>query len=263
MEFIHNSRRQRAPAGPAIPFARLSLALLIVILLIAGFIALRAALDANAAAQAAAEQTSIARAQMALTAAAATAASDSAVGLVDLLAATSASIADSVQQTAQAEAAAATQDAYTTATAQAIATRVRATELHQLARDADALRLLRAAEAALDAGDRDLALALAWTAKDALEEPGSAYRLMRRAVATGGALTLADVALLEFQPAGGGFAVVNQSAANLRVFDSANWTQTYTIRRRRRVDHGPGLQPGRPPAGHGRSRRRSRHSRGR
>lgn len=230
VEYIHSSRRQRSPSGPTIPFARLSLALLLVILLVAGFILLRAALDANAAAQAKAAQTSVARAQFALTAAAATAASDSAVGLVDLLAATSQSIAISVSQTAQAEAAAATQAAYATGTAQAIATQVRATEVYQLARDADALRLVQAAEAALEAGDGDLALALAWTAKDALEDPKSAYRVMRRAVATGRSLALEDVALLEFQPTGGGFALVQPTADNLQIFDSANWTLKREIR---------------------------------
>ena len=224
VEYIHSSRRQRAPSGPTIPFARLSLALLLMILLIASFFVLRAALDANAAAQAAAAQTSAARAQVALTSAAATAASDSAVGLVDVLAATSESIGVSVSQTAQAEAAAATQAAYATQTAQAIATQARATEVYALARDADALRLIRAAEAALEASDGELALALAWTAKDALEDPQPAYRVMRQAVASGASLTLDDVALLEFQPGGGSFALVQRTAAKLQIFDSANWT---------------------------------------
>ncbi len=229
VEYIHSSRRQRAPSGPTIPFARLSLALLLIILLIASFFVLRAALDANAAAQAAAAQTSAARAQVALTSAAATAASDSAVGLVDVLAATSESIGVSVSQTAQAEAAAATQAAYATQTAQAIATQARATEVYALARDADALRLIRAAEAALDAGDGELALALAWTAKDALEDPTPAYRIMRQAVSTDASLTLEDVALLEFQPGGGSFALVQRTAAKLQIFDSATWTLKHEI----------------------------------
>ena len=229
VEYIHSSRRQRASSGPTIPFARLSLALLLIILLIASFFVLRAALDANAAAQAAVAQTSAARAQVALTSAAATAASDSAVGLVDVLAATSESIGVSVSQTAQAEAAAATQAAYATQTAQAIATQARATEVYALARDADALRLIRAAEAALEASDGELALALAWTAKDALEDPQPAYRVMRQAVSTGASLTLEDVALLEFQPGGGSFALVQRTAAKLQIFDSANWTLKHEL----------------------------------
>ena len=224
VEYIHSSRRQRAPSRPAIPFARLSLALLVLFLLVAVFVALRAALDANASAQAAAAQTSAARAQLALTAAAATAASDSAVGLVDLLAATSERIADSVNQTAQADAAAATKAALATTTAEAIATRARATEIYQLARDADALRLVRAAETALASGDSELALALAWTAKDALEDPKSAYRVLRRAVASGGSLQLDDVALLAFAPRGAGFAIVPSSADKLLIYDGASWT---------------------------------------
>lgn len=229
VEYIHSSRRQRAPSGPTIPFARLSLALLAVIVLIAGFFLLRAALDANAAAQAAAAQTSIARAQIALTSAAATSASDSAVGLVDVLAATSESIGIAVSQTAQALAATSTQAARATQTAQAIATQARATEIHRLARDADALRLVRAAEAALAADDRELALALAWTAKDALEDPLRAYRAMRRAVASVGGHTLKDVALLAFQPGGGSFALVRQSSQILQIFDSASWTLQQSI----------------------------------
>ena len=229
VEYIHSSRRQRAPIRPAFPFARLSLALLLVIFLIAGFFALRAALDANAAAQAAAALTSAKRAQLALTAAAATAASDSAVGLVDELAATSQSLAISVRQTAQAEAAAATQAAYATGTAQASATHARATEVYHLARDADAIRLVRAAEAALQAGDSELALALAWTAKDALEDPRSAYRVLRRAVASGGGLRLDDVALLALPPDGGGFAIVPRSADKLQIFDGATWTLKHTV----------------------------------
>jgi len=229
VEYIHSSRRQRAPSGPKIPFAKLSLALLLFILLIAGFFVLRAALDANAAAQAAAAQTSAARAQMALTSAAATAASDSAVGLVDVLAATSESIGLSVSQTAQAEAAAATEIANATQTAQAAATRIRATEIYALARDADALRLILAAEAALEANNGELALALAWTAKDALEDPQPAYRVMRRAASTGAGLTLEDVALLEFQPGGGSFALFQRGAAKLQIFDSANWTLKHEL----------------------------------
>ena len=190
---------------------------------------LRAGLEANAAAQAAAAQTSVAQTQLALTSAAATAASDSAVGLVDVLAATSESIAVAVSLTEQAEAAAATQAANATQTAQARATQLRATELYELARDADALRLVRAAEAALEARDRELALALAWTAKDALEDPKSAYRLMRRAVATGGSLTLENVALLAFQPGGGSFALVQQSAKKLLLYDGASLVLTYTV----------------------------------
>ncbi len=229
VEYIHSSRRQRAPSGPTIPFARLSLALLAIIALIAGFFLLRAALDANAAARAAAAQTSVARTQIALTSAAATAASDSAVGLVDVLAATSESIGKAVSQTAQALAATSTQAARATQTAQAIATQIRATEIHRLARDADALRLVRAAEAALAAGDRELALALAWTAKDALEDPQRAYRVMRLAIASVDGLALEDVALLAFQPGGGSFALVRQSSPILQIFDSASWTLQQTI----------------------------------
>ena len=262
VEYIHSSRRQRAPSRPAIPVARLSLALLVVILLVAVFFALRAALDANAAAQAAAAQTSAARAQLALTAAAATAASDSAVGLVDLLAATSERIADSVNQTAQAEAAAATKAGIAAATAEANATRARATEIYQLARDADALRLVRAAEVALAAGDSQLALALAWTAKDALEEPKPAFRVLRRAVASGGSFQLDDVALLAFEPRGAGFAIVPRSADKLQIYDGGGWTLRREIAAGDSAITALAYSPDGRQLATGSACRRGRHSRG-
>ena len=88
---------------------------------------------------------------------------------------------------------------------------------------------MRAAEAALDAGDSELALALAWTAKDALEDPKPAYRVMRRAVSAGGGVTLDDVALLEFQPGGDSFALVQRPADKLQLFSSANWTLNHAV----------------------------------
>ena len=223
VEYIHSSRRQRPTKGPSIPLARIGAAALAVIVLGLGFLLLRAALEANDAAQAAAAQKSTAQAQLALTSAAATAASDSAVGLVDELAATSAVIAKSVSQTAQARAILATQAANATNAAQAIATQLRATELNELALDADALRLVHAAEAALDTGDSELALALAWKAKDALDDPKPAYRILRRASAAGGSITLDDVLLLRFQPGGDRFAVVPRTLDKIQIYDSADW----------------------------------------
>ncbi len=224
VEYIHSSRRQRPANGPSIPLARIGLVTLAVIVLGLGLVLLRAALEANDAAQAAAAQTSTAQAQLALTSAAATAASDSAVGLVDELAATSAIIAESVSQTAQAKAISATQAANATNTAQAIATQARASEIYELALDADALRLVQAAEAALDTGDSELALALAWKAKDALDDPKPAYRILRRASAAGGSVKLDDVWLLRFQPRGDSFAVVPRTLNEIHIYDGADWT---------------------------------------
>ena len=223
VEFIHSSRRQRQPSQRRLPRARFGLAAIVLIGLGLGFLLLRAVLQENQAAQAAAAKTSAAQTQVALTGAAGTAASDSALGLVDMLAATSAVIGESVNRTAQAVAAAATQAADATRTAQAIATLARATEIYEQARDADAARLVEAAKAALDAGDSELALALAWVAKDALDDPGPAYRVLRRAAAAGMSASLDDVFALRFQPGGDRFAVVPITLDKVQIYDSATW----------------------------------------
>lgn len=224
VEFIHSSRRQRPPSAGSFRRARLGLAVIAVVALALGFLLLRAALEASQTAQAAAAQTQAAQTQLALTGAASTAASDSAVSLVDALAATSAVIAESVKQTAQAAAATATQAAYATETAYALATVARATEIYEQARDADAARLVDAAEAALAAGDRELALALAWVAKDAMDTPKRAYRVLRRATARSSSAMLKSDSMPRFQPGGAQFALIADGGLSLRIYESANWS---------------------------------------
>ena len=223
VEFIHSSRRQRQTSAPSLPRARLGLALLALIVVALGFLLLRAALEANQAARDAAEATAAALARADMTKAAATAASDSALSLVDNLAATSASIAEAVKQTAQAKSAAATIAFHATETAQAVATQMQATEIYERARDADAARLVEAAQAALDAGDTELALALAWVAKDALETPKPAYRVLRQAAALASSLTLEASALPRFQPGGAYFALIADEGKSLRIYESESW----------------------------------------
>ena len=222
VEFVHSSSRQRPPSTRPISRVRLVLAVAAVVVLAAAFLLLRAALEGNRTARAAAVQTQAAQTQLALTGAAATAASDSAVSLVDLLAATSAAIAEQVNQTAEAVAAAATQAVYATETAHAVATVARATEIYEQARDADAARLVDAAEAALAQGDRELALALAWVAKDALDNPKPAYRLLRRA-ARSSSVTLEADWRPTFQPGGAHFALIVDGGAAIRIYESASW----------------------------------------
>ncbi len=223
VEFIHSSRRQRQPSQRKFPRARIGIAAIVLIGLGLGFLLLRAALRENQAAQAAAASTSAAQTQMAMTAVAGTAASDSVLILVDRLAATSVMIGESVSQTAQAVAVAATQTAEAEQTANAIATVARATDIYERARDADAARLVDAAKAALDAGDSELALALAWVAKDALDDPKSAYRVLRPATAAGRSASLADVSALRFQPGGDRFAVITFNSDKALIYDSATW----------------------------------------
>ncbi|MCY3778994.1 MAG: toll/interleukin-1 receptor domain-containing protein [Chloroflexi bacterium] len=224
VEFVHSSRRQRPASGPSFPRPRLIMAFLAFTVLALGFLLLRAALEANQTTRAAAAQTQAAGTQWAVTDAAATAARDNALSLVDSLAATSVVIGESVNQTAQAVAATATVAARAMETANAVATVARATEIYEQARDADAARLVDAAEAALDRGDAELALALAWVAKDALDNPKPAYRVLRRAASS--SLTLEAVTALRFQPGGEHFALIADAGDAIRIYESATWKLT-------------------------------------
>lgn len=226
VEYIHSSRRKRQTSGRPIA-SYLGLAAIVVILGAVGIVLLQAAVGGYRTAQAAAAQTSAAQTQMALTAVAATAASDSALGLVDVIAATSVSIAESVSLTEQAQAVAATQSARATQTAQYAADRratlARATQVYEQARAEGANRLIQGAEAAIIAGDNELALALAWEAKDRLDEPAAAIRLLRRASETHNTMAIADVAIMRLQPHGDQFALVRKSSNSVQVYSAVSW----------------------------------------
>ena len=226
VEYIHSSRRQRPAAGRPIS-AYLGLAAIVIILGAVGIALLGAAIGAYQTAQAAAAETSAAQRQVALTAAAATAASDSALGLLDEIAATSVRIAESVNLTEQAQAAAARQAARATQTAQYAAdiraTQARATKIYEEARAEGAQRLVQGAEAALAEGDAELALALAWEATNRLEDPLPAVRLLRRATETRNKLTISDVAILRLQPQGDRFMLARESSASVQIYSARSW----------------------------------------
>ena len=228
LEFIHGSRRQPPRPGRA-SSRHLTLGTLAVIALGGCLLLLQSAVAGWRANQIADERTNEARTQTALAAAEATAAGDSAVGLIDSVAATSASLRLAVAQRATAEAIAATAAFQLTRTAEADerirAAQLRATEVAKLERGEVARRLVQAGEEALDAGDSELALALAWVAKDWLDKPKAAYRLLRRAAATERAMTIDEVALLRIQPAGAGFAIVPGSRDALRIYAGDTWSR--------------------------------------
>ena len=228
VEYIHNSRRQRTKTRRRPVSRHIPLGVALVVALIAGLILLQQAVAGFQAAQVAGAETSAAQTQLALTAAEATAASDSAVGLIDDVAATSASLRTAIAQTATAESITATAVARITETAQAAAdmraTSVQATQIFEIARDEGAVRLIHAGQEALDAGNVELALAMAWEAKDTLDDPKPAFRLMRRATAASAMIALPDVSLLEFHPDGVEFALVSQSDNSVQVYDSATWS---------------------------------------
>ena len=175
VEFIHSSRRGRSSGirGRTGSRARsLSLIFAALILVAVGAFLLQIVAGAISSGGAAA-QTQAAQTQIAL---AATTASEGAVGLIDQLAATSARISESVGATASAATVVAIE---AQATAQARATAARATQAHLPMRSSDGMRLLDAGRQALKAGDTVLALALTWEAQSALDDPGSAHRLLR------------------------------------------------------------------------------------
>ena len=230
LEYVHTSRRQpprRARARP-LPIAA-GIALLIALGL--GLILLLRAVSGWVSGPVAGELTSEARA--ALAAAESTAASDSAVGLIDQVAATGAVVRTGVAQNATVESITATAAARVTQTAQAQsdihATQMRASEIADLERDDVARRLVEAGDAALAQGNTELALALAWEAKEGLDDPRSAYRLLRRAAANRRAMTIDDVALLGLHPAGDGFALVAEDRDTLRIYDSESWSRRATL----------------------------------
>lgn len=226
LEFIHSSRRQpprRARRQPR----HFVLGVLLIVALGAGLLVLLQAVSGWQSGQAVGKLTSEARAQAELAAAKATAESDSAVGLIDQVAATGAGVRATVAQIATADIITATAAANSTQTAQALeqirATRTRATEIAELERDEVAKGLVQAGEDALTRGDIQLALALAWEAKDGLEKPGSAYRLLRKASAAGTTMTLNDVALIRLQPAGERFAATTRDGEKLQIYDGESW----------------------------------------
>ncbi len=236
LEYVHSSRRQSPRRGRARPLP-IALGIVTVVALAVILLLLQRLIAGWQSGQVAGALTNEARRQVSIAAAEGTAASDSAVGLIDNIAATGALVRAAVAQNATQESITATAVARVTQTAQAEAdtraTQMRATEVAQLERGDVARRLVLAGEEALNQGDIELAMALAWEAKSGLDNPRSAYRLMRRAGAAPRAKTIEDVALLRIQPAGEVFALLTSSRDELHIYDSETWTRTVTL-----SDHG-------------------------
>ena len=231
VEFVHASRRQPPKRRPPVS-RRVALGFASLIALGIGALLFQRALAGLGAAQFSGALTNEARTQAALTAEA-NVAGDGALGLIDEVAATSVSLRAEAAQTATAQSIAATAVAQVTGRAQALvdlrATQMRATQITQLERDEVAKRLAQAGDDALAQGNAELALALAWEAKDGLEDPEPAYRLLRRAAGNRQSKTLQDLALLRLNPAGAGFALVPSSRDRLQLHDGDSWTLRHEI----------------------------------
>ncbi len=223
VEYIHGSRRSRPRRRrPSATRLAAAFSLLFALGLLLALLAL--AIDAIRRGQAEAAATRAASANEATRAAEATAASQGAFGLIDAVAATSERLSADVISSATAEAIAELQASRATQRAQAAAdqraTQARATLVFEMARDEGAERLIEAGEAALARGEADLALALGWEAKDSLDDPRSAYRLLRRAIIGGPRLRLDEVALSRLDTAGGFLALVPASLDRLRIYNA-------------------------------------------
>lgn len=229
VEFIHSSRRKRSSeirSRTALRARSLILAVGLLILVAVGAFLLQIGARALSSRQADAAQTQAAQTQIAL---AATAANQGAVGLIDQLAATSVRISESVGATASAATVVAIE---AQATAQARATAARATQAHLPMRSSDGRRLLDAARQKLTAGETELALALVWEARSALDDPGSAHRLLRLiadelATESGGETPLTEAQIGRDLPgalpgttiATGSLLLVHKAGAQLRQVD--------------------------------------------
>ena len=223
--YIHASRRQKPTPKRAISRILMAgIALAAVALALA--LGLKSFADNQAIATATAEfmSTSEAQTQIALMAAATeTAQSDSSARLLADLAATSGSVARRVRGTAAAEILRATNQAELTSTAMAEATRLassqRATEMARIDRRLAAQSVLESAAAAFDAGDVDLALALAWDTATTFEEPFFAYPLLRRIAELAPLMKLEEVASTRLQPGGSQIAIIPRSFDRVAVYD--------------------------------------------
>ena len=74
------------------------------------------------------------------------------------------------------------------------------TQTFVTAQEVNSQALLFSAEQALDTGDVGLALALAMTASDFVDDSAQLYRVLSRAAAVSPALLLDDVSRIEFSP---------------------------------------------------------------
>ena len=215
-EYIHasHSRKPTARYGLLVYLA-LALGILIVSAVVI------ASLQNAAASQAAATETAVGLASrqtetqlaQSVSDSATAEATDSALVLADI-ATNSASIKQTVQADAPPQASAAAE--------------LPATPILPSAAESDAPPLL-SAEGALEAGAADLALALGLAATESLDDPGQAYRILSRAAASSPTLTLHDVALLRFNPAGAEFALIPRSLDRVLVYDTAARTLKYDL----------------------------------
>ena len=224
VEYIHASRRQPPRKRRSWRPLLIVLALLLVL---AAAVAIAREIESRetaAAAQIADRQARQASTQSAISAAmTATEASDADARLLDLVAATSAALREALLADLQLRAGRATESAAANATAlaraTALAAEAQATENAILRQDLSAKALLAGAERALESGDMELALALAWEAAGKLQEPAAALPILTRAAALRPLIALDNVAEIALHPQAKQVAVLPDARDRVMVFD--------------------------------------------
>ena len=235
VEFIHASRRQKAPQKrPKSRYVVLALLTIVVLVAIATTTNSLAASRAAAQATAAYASTSLAGTNIALAIAeTATAESNSAARTLSNIAATSASRAQAFRQTVTSQAATATLQAEKTATQEALTAvylaNLRATEIFNLEKDTAAQAVIDGAAQALASGDQNLALALAWYAAQTFDHPGPALNLLREIDASSPLSVFQDISSLRVHPAGHQFALIPLSFDSVLVVDGESGALQYEI----------------------------------
>ena len=235
VEFIHASRRHK-PASARGFSSVAALGLFAAIILVAVIAIVQNAISSQGAATATAAFRAASVRQSSSTreaAASATAENDSAVRVLSNLAATSARIREEVLATVAAQAQSATRQAALTATIEAAtalqAANARATERAQIQREVAAQAVIDGAQRALNEGDLELALALAWEAARTQEYPWRALRILQQALAGSPLAAIDDISLAKIHPAGEEIALVAASGKRILVYNTASGQLEYEI----------------------------------
>lgn len=235
VEFIHASRQRKPTARRGLP-AHVALGIFAVLIIAAVIGIVQNVLFQQSAATATAvfQATRAEELRLAQSAAAsATAESDDAHQLISRLAATSARMREVVLATAALEARAATRQAALTATRRAAtaaqAAQLRATEAARIQRETAAQAVIDGAQRALAAGERDLAVALAWEAAQRHENPAPALRILRQALKGSPVATIHNIARSQLHPNGVHLAVLPENEHRILVYKLPSGQLDYAI----------------------------------
>ncbi len=104
-----------------------------------------------------------------------------------------------------------------------------ATQTFVTAQEVNSQALLFSAEQALNSGDVDLALALAMTASEFVEDSAQVYRVLSRATNLSSSIVLTDVSQIEFSPSAEEFAIVPLTFDRILIYDAPTRTVAFEL----------------------------------